>query len=813
MAKETRYSRTQVATPAITQAPHEQSKLISRPVPEFKSSRAGLDGLSQAFSNFFGATNKAAETLMQAVAISDKSRIEQENTAQQRQAAGDALTGKPMDPSQTDDYDYYDTYRSVLAQRTGADATREFKDWYQNDFLVKTPNGDLAKARQEWAVQNLTGTDDPEFDGMALSTFYKGTETMLGTHMESKLKAQFAQGKQNLEAVIDADAGNGTITPERVAYYIQAAGKLDPLNAHEAAPMVANALAVAVQNHPDKSGPILSTLDREGTGINGKSFSQSFPEAYAKLQQKAVASFEATNTMQEWEAVNGLKERSMKLKDASDDDLVQFGADLISTRNRYGAANDIEALQGVMAKEINRRVTEQTNFAHVQQMLLGKTPTDVDVLRKNLPDYMKKVMGIDNILTADPAQVGQILVRAGTVVPEDYKAQVSNAIMNFSNPSAQMAAISLLQVVEKARDQKFAANYLTDEAYRYYKHISDEQMLTSEPIDATLARVAEIRRQAKPVDNWSAIVGKTSGEARAEVNSYIDYAVKKTFWDGPIRAAVREWIIPNFIAERFESGILLPAPLRERITDYAMAVVNERSAQGIDWKQAIEEAVGRMSQRGEVIPNNGRYVLKVDDTLNPTYTENGVAKPRVRMGFNVYNPISGENVDTVSIYNDQLYKLNGNLSNIFRQGLAQDVSLVEHPYAVAKGAYAVAQRGDYIVFKAGETFDVNQMKLTEEQVPVFYPRERKVTFPETEQELSRTLGDLIPEGFGFIKIDLSGDKTGWMLAYRPNFGDEEGRTLQQRERDFQPPPAPRARKAPIVNAPRTPSQVMRGENP
>jgi len=795
MAKEIRSGRTQVQTPGLPAAPSERSKLVAQPVPEFKSSRLGLDGLSQSFANFFGATSKAAETLMQAVELGDRKRIEQENMAQKRQAVGDALTGKAMDQAGSEDYDYYDTYRTVLAEKTGSEAVREFKDWYQKDFLQKTPDSDLAQARQEWAIKNLTGSNDHEFEGMSLSAFYKGTETMLGTHMESRLKAQFAKGKDNLEAVIDADAGNGSISPERIAFYIQAAQKLDPLNAHEAAPMVANALSVAVQNHPDKSQAILSVLDREGTGINGKSFAASFPDSYAKLQQKAVTSFEQTNTMAEWEAVNGLRERAMKLKEMNDDDLAAFGEDLIRTRNRYGAANDIKSLQGLLVHEADRRATEGANFAHVQQMLMGATPTDVDVLKKNLPDYMKKVMGIDNILKADPTQVSQILVKAGTVVPEDFKAQVSGALVNFDNPAGQMAAANLLFSIEKQRDQKFAANYLTDEAYRYYKHISDEQVLTNEPIEATLARVGELRRTAKPVESWAAVVGKPPGETRVEVDKKLNAAIKTTFGGSGA-----------FGTGFFRSDVFVPPDIRERITDYAMAVVSERGAQGVEWSKAVEEAVGRMANRADVIPQNGTYVLRINDNQNDAYTENGVTVPRTKLGLEVYNPKTGSNVNTVKVYETQLDQLVQKAPFFLKNGTADDVSLIEHPFAVAKGSYAVAQNGNYRVFEPGE-----KVELWSHEVSMTDGRWEKVkdgkeaVIPDNETALNAMFQGRLPKGFGFVRIPLSDNKTGWMLAYRPNFGQDEGITLEEREKAFQPPAAPPPIRQ-VVFAPRTPSQ-------
>ncbi|MDF2995102.1 MAG: hypothetical protein K0R27_739 [Xanthobacteraceae bacterium] len=784
VTKDIRARRTSVPTGEITRAPSHQSKLVPRQVPEFKSSMVGLEGLNQAFANFFGQASRVADNVGDAIAFAEAQRIKRENEAEKATAVGDALAGRPMSAEGAEDYDYYDTYRAVLAEKTGVEASREFMDWYRSDFLVNSPDGDLSDARQKWAEQHLGGSDDPEFQGMSLGTFYKSTEEMIEQHREARTKALFAKGSENVQAVIDNDVETGQLTSERLTGHIDTMRKLDPLNAAEAAPRVAAQLGVAIQNHPNRSEAVLATLSKPGTGINGKSFQNSFPEAYAKLQQSAVTSFQQTNTFEEMEAVEGLKDRAARLADASTDDLVNFHSDLLTTRQRYGAGKDIAGLQEVWAKEVDRRANEHAAF---QGMITGAYDLDVSILRKTLPDYMKKELGIANILQASPDDVAKVFARSGGVAVDDHKAQLSAALVSPENPTAQARAVQVLQALEKVRGRNYATKWLDAPAERLYNFISDEQQLTNESLDATLLRVNGIRNTAKPFDSWTDVYpDKMASDASAHVRDEITRNVTEVFADQGVLGT-------GF----WRNKLVIPPDVRDQIESYARSVVLERGTQGVDPDKAIAEAVRRTAGRGEVLPRNGRYVLTFDDKRNPYYVgEDGKPVVRTRLGFNEFNPKTGETVNTLGVYRDQLQQLQERVPHLLHNGDADDIALAETPAAASRGSFAVYQRGTPIVFEDNDKFTISGrtpladygVRYDAQGVPMAQAPakpDRTVTFSSDEAELSKQMGGLLPEGFGFLRVPIGVDKFGWMLAYRPNFGGQEGISLEEREGAWQ----------------------------
>jgi len=215
MAKQVRAARTRVQGGLLTTAPTERSQLVKHSIPEIASSAAGLDGLSEAFGRFFQATSGAFNSVREGVLIAERQRIEQENEAQKRLAQGDALDGREMNPELTDDLDYYNTYRAILADRTGYDAVNDFRKWYMEEFLPANPQGDLVAARDEWVKANLTGAEDPEFEGAVLASFYKGSEQIVSQHTEDVVVRHINSGLRNLESVISEDAKNGLVMVRR----------------------------------------------------------------------------------------------------------------------------------------------------------------------------------------------------------------------------------------------------------------------------------------------------------------------------------------------------------------------------------------------------------------------------------------------------------------------------------------------------------------------------------------------------------------------------------------------------------------------
>lgn len=193
MAKNIRYSRTNIDGSLPTTAPSQHTQVVPHAVPEFPKA-TGLEGLSDTFSRFFGQAIQGLDSIREGAMIGQKMRITQENEAQKVKAASDFYEGKSADQSLLTDSDYYDTYRSLLAARNGDEAATEFAKFYRETWLPANPTGDLADAREGWIKKNLTGADDKEYEAQVLAQFVKSTDPLIGQQSETAVKTIVANG-------------------------------------------------------------------------------------------------------------------------------------------------------------------------------------------------------------------------------------------------------------------------------------------------------------------------------------------------------------------------------------------------------------------------------------------------------------------------------------------------------------------------------------------------------------------------------------------------------------------------------------------
>jgi hypothetical protein len=780
MAKTIRYARTSVSGGLGNLAPTVQEHVV--PHDTYKAPGVtGLEGVGQSMAQFFGLVQGALGDVQQGIAIGEKERIAAENKAQKAQAANDFYAGKEMDKSLTGDLDYYDTYRSLLAVKTGDQASKDFTDYFLKTWAPANPTGDLSAARDAWVKDNLAGSQDSDFTAQTLAQFYQSTDKMVSNQKETAVKNQIDQGKQTLSAAINADVSSGTFTPDRIPFYIQSYKTLDPLNPYEGASFVAGELSTAARNNPDKGMSVVNALSKAGTGVNGKSFAESFPDAFAALNSKVVENWTSVKTMDQWNTIDGLRQRAMKFQEMSDGDLQTWLQDLTIATSKYGSPPVMDAMRGALATEMERRAVTGAGIEQTRQMLYQDLPKDESTLKKFLPDFFKQKLGIDNILKGDPKVVADVLVRAGGVVPDDYKVQLSSALTSFENPKAQAAAAQILLNVQNARDLGFADKLLgSDDASRYLHHIAAEQNVTDEPLDASIMRANETRRNKKELA-WSDVVKVSSGENVADkVNSAIDDSVAKA-------AKATSWI------PFWGTSVTIPPDVRQTISDYALNVVEDRGNQGVDWQTAVDEAVTRMGSRGEIRPGNGNYMFTLNTDV-PTQWEatDGKMHTRPRLGFAEFNRTTGQPVNTVQVYESQLGALGKVHGALLPSGNISGVALSDaNPYAASVGAYSVLQDGRPINYLPGEPIHVKvpttvkfmTMNGDFAEAPSF--TDGTIKFPADPRN-DPALADL-PEGFGFVPMPLANGQTSWLLAYRPNFGDQAGKTLDQRAREWKQP--------------------------
>ena len=256
--------------------PTQRTQFARQTVAQPQSSRAGLEGLGSTFARFFDQAQDALSDVQGIVHRQQLQEVQRENEVQAQQAQADFYSGNGPDPSLANDLDYVKTYKALKSNRLAADAERDFNEWYRTEWLADNPFGDLSAARQAWAQQNLGGLDDPEMQSQVLGRFFKNTESMIGQHQEFGFREKVRQDTLELQTSLNDDVRSGDITPEKVEWYMNAAREIDPLNPGEAAPRVVSTLLASVQNNPAATQRVLDTLSAPGTGIDGRSFADSF---------------------------------------------------------------------------------------------------------------------------------------------------------------------------------------------------------------------------------------------------------------------------------------------------------------------------------------------------------------------------------------------------------------------------------------------------------------------------------------------------------------------------------------------------------
>jgi hypothetical protein len=754
--------------------PTQSTQLVERRVHEYRSRSTGLEGLNQAIASFFSQAQQGLNSVQQGVFIGEQQRIEQENAAQKRQGAGDALLGKDMDQGQSGDLDYYDAFRSVKAQRDGFSAYQDFNKWYLEDWLPQNPMGDLMGAREEWARTNLMGSDDPDYDGQVLASFFSLSDTLVPKHQEFALKYQINKGIENLGAAIEARVASGTMTPENLASFFEQARVLDPLNEAEARSRVMSALMTSADNHPENMMGIAAMLDAPGTGMNGKSFAQSWPEEYAKFQAGAVEAWNSVNEVADLKTMVDLEDR---LRDAkTEDDLINLYVDTIKFRETRGAFRQTATLLDAITKAGEDLDKRMNGIALMDQLQSGDTdgvePTEA---KKAWTPWLEQRFGVSNIMDMDPALAVKAIRGLGGVAPDELSLQLSAAITDTRNPAAQAQAIQIVSGVTGENGRAYAKAYLSGPAAQLYETVAERMQLTNEPIENVLKHVNEARSGIKDWETpWTTLVGEKEEPA----------ALKKV--TGEIDNAFRRLIGKEALLPWDNRTPKLPADLMDAALELARVKAIEGAAFGRSWEESVRSAVESVATMAEVLPGeNGSLIVAPSSFfskdgqdgrgMTPYIGDDGKQAFRPRMGYNVLNPTTGRTVNTVEVYQRQLQQMDEKHSWVFRDGSASTVALSQSmdPQVRTAGAFEVLDHGEPIVFAPGEEV-------------VIGPGEGvKVTLPADASSMDFILAD-IPDGFKFMPTETPYG-TAWRLVFRPTFGDEAGKTIDQREASFTPP--------------------------
>lgn len=728
--------------------PTQRTQYSQHAVERVQSERTGMENIGNVMANFFGQASGALQNVQKEVMVGEQEKIRQENEAEKIQAVNDFHTGK-LDESLTNDRDYMDTYRGMKATRIASDARRDFEEWYQTEWVGQNRYGDLSAARDEWVKSNLVGFDDEKLQALVLSGFYQDTDRTVDTHAENAYRWKVEEDLIELNTALYDDVSAGEMTPERVQWYINAARQIDQLNPNEAAPRVIAGLMASVRNNPSQTDQIIKVLDQPGTGINGRSFAESFPDAFANFQSGALQSYLQVNTKEEADFYRDIEEEINSASFLSDDQVADLTLRLMTGRAIYGGGNTADALKDKLGSMLQSQAQTMADVSKVGWMLDNQI-VDAGHLRKHFMDYIGSVYGTDNLLEVEPAALAKVVSKMGSVVPETLKVQLSTALTNTADPEAQAQALAILSGIKATKGDEYVTAYLNNEASGYYEHISDK-LETSTPIPQAIASVNEARSNGKLAENldWRTVTQEKSvGEAEAKVDGWIDDAVQ-TYWDRN-----------GLFTGPFKTDVQIPSTLMLTIRDKALKIVAERGDDNINPEDAVAEAVKGLMTNANIVGTREFPVLTLGSSLEGySQGEDGI-EDRVRLGYGIVAP-NGQAVDTLQIYFDELENLGGFL--VDNEDL-DSVVIQEDPSR--PGMFQLkGTDGDFMVFEGDEVITFNG---THYRFPGFDDIDNKEEVGKAREMLEQQFKDVIPKGFGFVPVP-----GGWKMMYRPHFGDAD----------------------------------------
>lgn len=770
--------------------PSERSQLVAQEVHQYRSASEGLEGLNGALDNFFGLASQGIQSVRDGLELGQRVKIEQENAAQKRQAAADAMLGKDMDASMTNDLDYYEAFRAVRSQRDGYQASQDFQSWYLSDWLPENPTGDLGAAREKWAADNLTGSDDPEYEGQLLAAFFGQSDNLISQHTQTAYKYQTQKGIQTQGEAINAKVASGTFTVGDFQLAIEQARVLDPLNAAEAPARVMSALITAANNNPAQAMAVSNLLMQPGTGMNGKSYAESWPENFAEFQASAEQNYSQINTLREAEALDGLKGKYRAAK--TPEDYTELLADIVEFHQTFGASESTSAIEnGIMTAmgKIEEKVAAQQSAS---AWMAGDPEGDPKELKENWGEFLKATTGQSNILKLDISTGAQIVQDLRGEVPAILKSQLSAAVSDPRDPAAQARAFQLIGTLAENAGLKYATDYLDDTAASMYALVHNRMVLTDDPMESILGQANEA---AKGITDWTVGWDKITG-----IPAEADWSKKV---DTLIRDEVGAMIGTK---DLFGPGVNIPPAMLKEVTDMARQGAMLAQASGFGWETGVKNAAQVFAKNVELMPGpDGQTYVRfgVPENQLEYVDEFGKSQKRVRLGKAVHNPLAKDPVNTIDVFRQETKAIKDAHPWIFPGGDADGIALTapQPDSTLARyGLLTVMDGGKPIVYTPGMEI-VPDKKITPffgQQLvgaSITVPGASAATkFPETEAEL-KALAATMPDGYAFVPITF-GNMTSYQLAYRPNFGENLGQTIDQREQGFEQTPLPAEPQAP-----------------
>lgn len=754
-------ARSRVPTVNLAESPSVRSAVTSFAVPEVRSSQAGMEGLSQAFNQFFGKINSSFDNVMQAETLVAKKEIEQENHQQKLQGIADANAGVQ---AVSNDLDYVNAY----AQASGENQGRDMFMAFQKNVMEKMgPGDDPQKALKDFLASEWGGgTGNATYDAYALSTFNRMADKSLIQFQQNAQKAVLESGREQWGSALVNKFKDGSLDASGLQQARDQYRALDPMNAHEAPLRAFQAILGGSDGSPQYTQRVLSLMGQKGIGANGGSLLEDHPGYAEEVNAKLTQKYLSTSNYQAIQDYDGIRERLSNAK--TPEDLVSGLLDLNATHSRYGDYNRFVTLRDHGLQMLKKVEEEQVNIGKSVGMINGTTPLDVSVMRK----YQEKTLtalGIDPV--KNPIGAAGVVSKVG-VLSEDLQARYANMFAS-TDPAQVQTAYTFYKTLEGSRQSpEFALHFMDDATKVVYNFLREREQLTPEAFSGLLADLQSTRSTLK--DNrqvtWKDITGKSDGEAVAAEKIKASLAEKFAI-PGPFN----------------DESIIVDNGLMNKLADYARTHAILRQKDGMtDWQKAIAESVQATGDRLEIVPGlHGKAVVRLAENPGKDPVTGAAFVP---MGPQVFNPQTRSFENTLDTFRKDM----GEFAKAIPQMVpkADKVSTVKDP---AKGLYMLhTETGRPLTFELGQPLDVGTGE-TETRVNAFAlappvtqsPVSTKTPIPRNPEEAAAFLQGLYKND-RFVLVPFrngQGDIVGYQLGYKPGLTGTI-KTIDDREKAF-----------------------------
>lgn len=772
-----RSSRSSVDLSRVTQSGSRvQSRVVPRPTPEIIPATQGLEGLRLAFSEFGGALSSAANTIGEAEQRARLADIENENRRQEALAQQDAFSAQGLTrdnyrsfvrEDMDDDLDYTTAFEITVGSRLGAQMVQEARSQ-----LSALPPGQDPRAALEGflASQWGGGTDSEIVNATALRSFWEGVEPAIAEQYDRTSSYQIAQGVYSLQGEIsEVIRGGGTIDADQIVEWTDRLRVLDPEHAANAPIAIANTILSVAPDDAMSINRVMDVLSSPGSGVNGQSFFESFPETRRMISEGLTQNYRNTAEWDAEQAYNNLEDMFREAEASGDiDTLARIGVLLETTRNTYGGYSRYSSLSGRLATALEGVAEVQVGVNQVGEMLYGDMTWDQSVVQEYQGRYIQAVGGA--IFSDDPSQqiAAARIVADSNFLNTDDRAALARRLSPVSRFSPQERAQafrfyeSLQGIMGNERAAMLGSEFMDDETARFYNLISRAAALSEQSLEEIFARYDPLQRvdeQARRT-TFAEITpdNDTDVEARRKIDGEIIGAINDHFGE--------EGLFGIDLLGGEDPDVIIPPDVMDMLRDqFRVDLIQIGQGNSDDWREIAQNVGETAASRLAVAPAaDGRNRVWINRMAPTVY---GTDTPTVRLGTQVFNSDMGTVENTLETSRTDLTHLAESLPETLSAS-----GLELRPTQPELGLYEVSDRGRPVVFAVGETYAFGEGDTrTEFQLPA--------DGTLASQIIDTNLGS---EHFYLVPWPSASDAQAYFLHYEPHF-----RSLEDIARDYSRP--------------------------